>query len=83
MKQPIIKCDFCGKSRYRLFWHRYVSVYDIIIKGNQVNNKKLLSDRGNDYYICTECLIKKFNFKLVMLPITTKIYDVKKDKYVW
>ena len=82
MKQAVPICAFCKRSRYRLFWHRYISSYEIIIKRGIINNERLLSREGDIYFICSECIKKRFNFKLMFLPITTKIYNFKKDKYV-
>lgn len=79
MKQTIQKCAFCGKSRYRLFWHRNISEYNIIIKGDFINNERIFSHTGDTYAICDSCIINKFNFKMAacILPITTKIKQIR------
>ena len=67
----LTKCDFCDRSRYHLFWKRFIQPYNIIIKGNHnyINNEKLISHLGTDYNICGECIHKKFKFNLAFIKI--------------
>lgn len=47
-----------------LFWKRSIESYNIIIRGNYINNEHFISHTGTQYNICGECIHDKFNFKL-------------------